>query len=224
MHRYYNQRFFKQQCVCHIWPICSNGLFIFPDWLVVMSFIVPTGQWSPVFASRNRLYCWLNSPMYECVFKYPWTAWHHLAYVSVPNTSSDVGAAILVSDTHRFFKYKLQYLDSFKVSLQAKQCQESYYVQIYSRPAFVSQPADTGTITNLWRVFSLDAWDFFFSLYAGSHWSFQICLSKENVTFIKKKQQQWRASVVYQPSLSNYYRCINHIDARCYHYFSPLLT
>ncbi len=65
---------------------------------------------------------------------------------------------------------------------------------------------------------------FFFSLYAGSHWSFQICLSKENVTFIKKKQQQWRASVVYQPSLSNYYRCINHIDARCYHYFSPLLT
>lgn len=84
-------------------------------------------------------------------------------------------------------KDKLQFLDSFKVSLQAKQCQEPYYVQIYSRPAFVSQPADTGTITNSRRVFSLDAWDFFFfSMDAGNHYIFQIYLSKENVTFIKK--------------------------------------
>lgn len=155
-----------------------------------MSFIVPTGQWTPVCASRNRLCCRLNSPIHECVFKCSWTAWTHLAYISVQNTSRDVGAAILVTDTHFFLKINLNIVIVLRFGPRQNRAKSSIRSKS-TAGLLLSAIQQTGTTSKSHRVFSLDAWVMFFFFFfprldAGSHWSFHICLTKENVTFVKK--------------------------------------
>lgn len=90
----------------------------------------------------------------------------------------------------------------------------------------LSASQQTGTIPNSRWGFSLDAcvFLFFFQPGCGKPLKLSALFIKRECYFHKeKKRQQWRVSVVYQPSLSNYYRCINHIDASCSHYFSSLL-